>query len=281
MASRILISADMEGATATATVADVTPGTTAYTGTLALWTQEINTVAESLFDSGVTDVIVTDAHDSGSNLQLAHLDPRISLVHGRSRTFGMMEGIDTRIDGVVFLGYHGAAGSSGVLSHSFISAGIHELKVDGEPAGEGTVNAVLARYFQAPIIMVTGDDAAAAEAERYAPEAERVVVKQALSRYCAATRPVEWVRSALAASAAVAMHRLEGGARETSAPPTSVCLEVEFSSEACALAASAVPGARLVGGRHITFCHTDIPTWYRAVGAMWTLARASQDWPYG
>jgi D-amino peptidase len=281
LAPRILISADMEGTLATATAADVTLGTAAYSDARALWTEEVNIVAGSLFEWGAEDVVVTDAHDTGSNFQLTNLDPRVSLVHGRSRKFGMMEGIDDHVAAVVFLGYHGAPGSSGILSHAFISAGIHALMVDGEPAGEGTINAVLARHFQSRVIMVTGDDAAAAEAERYAPEAERVVVKQALSRYCAATRPMQWVRSELAAAAARAMQRLDVESQETPAVPTALCLDVEFSTEACALAASAVPGARLIGTRHITFCHTDIPVWYRAIGAMWTLARAAQDQPYG
>lgn len=280
MALRILISADMEGALATAAAAGVIPGSPAYASALSAWTREINAVAALLSDLGA-EVVVADAHDSGSNLEVGELDPRVSLVHGRGRKFGMMDGIEENIDAVVFLGYHGAPGSSGVLSHAFLGSGIHDLKVNGETAGEGTMNALLAQHFGAPVILVTGDDVAVAEAQRYAPNAETVVVKKALSRSSALTRPSSDVLAELSTAAERALRRFREGSITLAAPPSSVCLDVEFSSPGSALAVSAIPGTKCCGTRRISFCQSDIPIWYRAAGAMWTLARVSQEQVYG
>jgi D-amino peptidase len=270
----------MEGVGGAASPVDVLEGATSYDAVRVLWMAEVNAVAEALFESGAAEVVVTDAHGSGHNLHLDGLDPRIALIHGRSRTFGMLEGIDGDVDAVVFLGYHGTAGSGGVLSHAFMPVGIHSLLLDDEPAGEGSVNAVLARYFGVPIVMVTGDDVACTEAARYAPEAPRVAVKQALSRYCSRNRPRGVVDAELRAAATAAVR----GAQEWAAPPPiakAPTLEVEFSTESCALAVSAIPGVVRAGQRSVFYKHDDVPTWYRAVGAMWTLARAAQDPSYG
>ena len=277
---RILISADMEGTLAAAAAGSVTPGSSAYASARSTWTREVNAVAGSLLDVGA-EVVVSDAHDGGSNFEVEELDPRVSLVHGRGRKFGMMDGIEENIDAVVFLGYHGAPGSSGVLSHAFLGSGIHELKVNGEAAGEGTMNALLARHFGAPVILVTGDDVAVAEAECYAPDAETVVVKKALSRSSALTRPASYVLAELTQAAERALRRFKEGGITVIAPPASVRLDVEFSSPGSALAVSAIPGTERGGTRHISFCHSDIPVWYRTAGAMWTLARVSQEQVYG
>lgn len=280
MSLKILISADMEGSRAAATPPDVIAGTFEYEQIRRSWTAEVNLVAISLFDAGATDVIVTDAHGTGHNLEVDALDPRASLIRGRSRRFGMMEGIDGGVDATVFLGYHAGAGSSGVLSHAYMAGGIHRLVVNGKPAGEGTLNAMLAEYFAVPVILVSGDESACQEAEGYAPAAQRVVVKDSLSRYCARARPKASVDDELAAAAHRAVDQLPSRPQGRVSHKHLV-IEVEFNAEGCALAASAVPGTIRQGPRTVTYSNDDVAAWYRAIGAMWTLARAAQDPTYG
>jgi D-amino peptidase len=280
----ILISADMEGATGVATPEDVVPGTGAWAGARDCWTDDINAVVGALLEHGADDVIVTDAHGSGSNLETGRIDPRAALVRGRPRRFGMLEGIDGGVHGVVFLGYHGMAGSGGVLSHAFMTAGIHTLRVNGEPAGEGTINAHLAAFFTVPILLVSGDEAACEEAASYAPGAELVITKRALTRFAARLRPATEVRQDLATAAGRALQRLErgqAGAAGTVSPAGELCAEIEFSSENCALAASAIPGVRLTGPRSVSYSSSDAATWYRCLGAIWTLARSALGASYG
>ncbi|HTW05363.1 MAG TPA: M55 family metallopeptidase [Streptosporangiaceae bacterium] len=275
----ILISADMEGATGVATPEDVVPGSGSWAAARDCWTDDVNAVIAALLEHGADEVLVTDAHGSGSNLEPNRIDPRAGLIRGRPRRFGMVEGIDGGVHGVVFLGYHGTVGSGGVLSHAFMPAGIHTLRVNGQPAGEGTVNAHLAAFFGVPVLIVSGDEQACEEAVFYAPSAEHVVTKRALTRFTARLRPAAAVRHDLAAAAGRAVQRLGAaggpGAAGLARATGELCAEIEFSSENCAVAASAIPGVRMTGSRSVSYSSADPPAWYRCLGAIWTLARSA------
>jgi D-amino peptidase len=277
----ILISADMEGATGVARPEDVTPASPYFARARECWVADLNAVVAGLFAHGAGEVVVTDAHGNASNLEQSLIDPRAGLIRGTPRRFGMLEGIDSGVDGVVFLAYHGAPGSGGVLSHAYMAAGIHAIHVGGEPAGEGTINAHLAAAFGVPVLLVTGDRAACAEASRYAPEAELVQTKEAISRFSARLRPVEAVRRDLAAAAERAMKRLSASPPVVPDPGRELTAEIEFSSENTALVATAIPGVRSTGSRTVCFAAADVPAWYRCLGAIWTLARSSREARYG
>jgi D-amino peptidase len=276
-----MISADMEGAVGAATPDDVTPGSTSWAGLSKCWIDDVNGVVTALLDSGAGEVVVTDAHGSGASLDPAQIDPRAAIIRGAPRRFGMLEGIDGGIDAVVFLGYHGAAGSGGVLSHAFMASGIHTLRVNGQIAGEGTTNAHLARFFGVPVLLVSGDEMACEEARRYAPHAQRVMTKQAQARFTARLRPAAAVRQELAVAVQTAMRRLADGSLAVQAPDQELCAEIEFSTENCALAATAIPGVQTTGLRSVSYTSSDVPQWYRCLGAIWTLARSAQGAVYG
>jgi D-amino peptidase len=283
MHTTVLISADMEGATGSSVPDDVIPGAAGWDRARECWMQDVNTVIDALFASGADEVLVTDAHATGSGLEPAKIDSRAGLIRGRPRRFGMLEGVDGGVQGVVFLGYHGTAGSGGVLSHPYLAAGIHALRVNGEPAGEGTINAHLAGWFGVPVILVSGDDAACEEASRYASEAARVSTKQALNRFAARHRPAAAVHRDLAAAAAAALEMLRGRGFPDPRPAagTEMAAEIEFSSENCALAATAIPGVQQTGFRSVSYASSDIAGWYRCLGAIWTIASSARDGTYG
>lgn len=273
----------MEGATGAAVPDDVIPGSPGWAEALTCWTHDVNTVIEALFAGGADEVVVTDAHASGSGLEPSKIDPRAGIIRGRPRRFGMMEGIDGRVDGVVFLGYHGTVGSQGVLGHAFMPTGIHALRVNGEPAGEGTINARLAGWFGVPVLLVSGDETACEEASGYAPDAQRVRTKQAITRFTAWHRPAEAVRIDLAAATKTALEMLADGALQAVRPTSGSQLsaDIEFSSENCALAVTAIPDVRQTGPRSISYTSPDVAGWYRCLGAIWTIARSARDASYG
>jgi D-amino peptidase len=279
----VLISADMEGATGAAVPEDVIPGASGWVEARNCWTADINAVIETLFANGADEVLVTDAHASGSGLEPSKIDPRAGLIRGRPRRFGMMEGIDGRVHGTIFLGYHGTVGSQGVLGHAFMPSGIHALLVNGQPAGEGTINAHLASWFGVPVLLVSGDEAACKEACRYAPEAPTVATKAALTRFTAQLRPASAVHHDLTEATGTALKMLTDGALRTPAVEagTQVTAEIEFSSENCAVAATAIPGVEQTGSRSVSYTCSDVARWYRCLGAIWTIARSARDASYG
>jgi D-aminopeptidase len=82
----------------------------------------------------VTEVTVNEAHSTMRNVLIEELDPRVRLLTGNHKPFGMMEGIQRRPDLVAFVGYHAGPGESGVLSHTFVAAAVFE--VDAQRAAD-------------------------------------------------------------------------------------------------------------------------------------------------
>ena len=96
-----------------------------------MFTGDVNACVRGLVAGGATDVLVNEAHDSQRNLLLEELDERARMLTGRHKPLSMMQGIDSGVDGVVFLGYHAGAGAEGVLAHTYLANSITGVWLDG------------------------------------------------------------------------------------------------------------------------------------------------------
>ncbi|HEY6740197.1 MAG TPA: M55 family metallopeptidase [Actinopolymorphaceae bacterium] len=121
---RVLISVDMEGVAGVVDPADVTPGQPEYERNRELMTDEANAaIAGVLAYTMDAQILVADAHANFRNLLPSRLGQEARLVRGKPRAFGMLAGIESNVDAVVFVGYHGKAGTPGsVLAHTMSSA---------------------------------------------------------------------------------------------------------------------------------------------------------------
>jgi D-amino peptidase len=274
---RILVSADMEGATGVTCGADVVPGTEQWQRFRRLFTGDVNACAAGLFDGGATDVLVNEAHSSQRNLLLEDLDERCRMLTGRHKPLSMMQGVDSGVDGVVFLGYHAGAGARGVLAHTYLENSIVGVWLDGVAAGEGTLNAALAAEHGVPVLLVSGDDLACADAELYAPDAVRVAVKEHVSRYAAICLPPARTAGLLAVGARAAMAKAGrragavGGHR----------IEVEFDAAHLADAAAVVPTVELVDVRRISFEAASMTAAMKAFKTVTAIAAGAAEGIYG
>lgn len=107
---KILVSADMEGATGVTWPADVLPGTPQWERCRSLFTSDVNAAALGFFDGGADEVLVNEAHWTMRNLLLERLDERVQMLTGRHKSLSMVEGIQHGdVDGVAFVGYHTGA----------------------------------------------------------------------------------------------------------------------------------------------------------------------------
>ncbi|ACU37361.1 M55 family metallopeptidase [Actinosynnema pretiosum subsp. pretiosum] len=274
---RVLISADMEGATGVTCTADVVPQTEQWQRFRRMFTDDVNACAAGLFDGGADGVLVNEAHSSQRNLLLEALDPRARMLTGRHKPLSMMQGVDGDVDGVVFLGYHAGAGQEGVLAHTYLENSITGVWLDGAPASEGRLNAALAAEHGVPVLLVTGDDRACADAADYAPGAELVAVKECVSRYAAICAPPA-VTSALITEAARLSAARAGRFEGVVAAHR---IEVEFDATHLAAAAAVVPTVELLSPLRVGFDAATMTSAMRAFKVVTTIAAAAVEGIYG
>ncbi|GHF52408.1 D-amino peptidase [Amycolatopsis bartoniae] len=274
---RILISADMEGATGVTWTDDVVPGTEQWQRFRRLFTGDVNATVAGLHEGGATDVLVNEAHSSQRNLLLEDLDVRARMLTGRHKPLSMMQGIDSGVDGVVFLGYHAGAGADGVLSHTYLENQITGVWLDGVPASEGRLNAALAAEYGVPVLMVTGDDKTCDDARDYAPEALGVAVKECVSRYAAICTPPQRTATALRVAAERAMTR--AGHAEPERRPHRI--EVEFDASHLAQATAVVPTVERTGVRKVGFEAADMTEAMKAFKVVTAIAAGAVQGIYG
>ena len=114
-----------------------------------------------------------DSHGGMRNVRVEQLLPPARLISHNSKPFGMMQGICGDFDAVFFIGCHARAGNpEGLMAHTGSGAKIREIRVDGEPAGEGDMNASLAAHHGVPVVLATGDEAFAQELGERLPDTE-------------------------------------------------------------------------------------------------------------
>lgn len=75
-------------------------------------------------------------------------------------------------EALILLGYHAMSLTpGGVLAHSYSSAAIQRMRLNGREVGEIGVDAAIAGEHGVPVVMVSGDDKTIAEAKVWAPDA--------------------------------------------------------------------------------------------------------------
>ncbi|MEU3270082.1 M55 family metallopeptidase [Saccharomonospora sp. NPDC006951] len=274
---RIMISADMEGATGVTWTDDVVPGTEQWQRFRRLFTGDVNATISGLAEAGIDDVLVNEAHSSQRNLLLEDLDPRARMLTGRHKPLSMMEGIDSGVDGVVFLGYHAGAGCDGVLSHTYLPNQITGVWLDGVLASEGRLNAALAAEYGVPVLMVSGDDKTCEDAQDYAPGAALVAVKECVSRYAAVCLPPSVAYARLSEAATTGMRQ----AGRRSPVTRKHRIEVEFDASHLAQAAAVIPTVGQTGVRSVGFDAPDMTEAMKAFKIVTAIADGAVQGKYG
>ncbi|WDT91368.1 M55 family metallopeptidase [Streptomyces sp. SCSIO-PteL053] len=284
---KALISVDMEGISGIVHFSETNPERYDYQRGRELMTAEANAVIAGVLDAEPTaDVLVADAHGTFRNLLPEQLDRRARLVRGKPRALNMLAGLDEETDAALFVGYHVRAGEGpGVLAHT-MNGEILDVRVTGRAQGEGArgtghapgedvqvtgrslgeigLNAAMAGHLGVPVVLLSGDDAACAEAAALIPEAVTVSVKEALGMAAAVTLHPEEARDRLRRAAADAV------SRRTEIPPLAFTgpldVEVDLAGAHTVDLAALVPGVTRTGGaRTVAFTAPDYATAYRLI----------------
>jgi len=255
---KIFVSVDMEGIGGVVTDQQLGPTGFEYAAAREWMTQEANSAIAAAREAGATEFVVADSHGSMQNLLPDKLPPDVQIVRGTPRPLGMMQGLDASFDGVIFVGYHAStANPSGVRAHSFSSANLADVKLNGTSVSEGGWNAAVAAHFGVPVLAVSGDEAAVAEVKAQAPGAEGAVVKWPYAFHSARTLTPTGARAAIEVAVRAGMAR-----RGTSSLPrvaTPVRVEVRFKSYRPAELLSWLPGAVRVDAHAVAYTVKDMP----------------------
>jgi D-amino peptidase len=132
---KVFISADMEGVAGVVASNQTGREGHDYGHFRGLMTAEVNAAIAAAFEAGASEVVVTDAHGSGTNLLPGVLDPRAVLVSGFPMPGGMVTGLDETFDAAMLIGVH-AHGSTAnaVLAHTYIDA-LKHVRLNGVEVG--------------------------------------------------------------------------------------------------------------------------------------------------
>jgi D-amino peptidase len=185
---KVYISVDMEGITGVVTNEQLGPAGFEYQRARQFMTDELNAAIQGARDAGATQILVSDSHGNGQNLLIDQLPNDVRIVRSWPRPLMMMEGIDSTFAAALFIGYHASSANvRGVRAHTVSSANLTGIALNGIQMPEGGINAAIAGHFGVPIVMLSGDDATAAEVSRIVGPIETAVVKRALSFHAAET----------------------------------------------------------------------------------------------
>lgn len=185
---KVYISVDMEGVVGTVTGDQLGPGGFEYQRYREFMTREALAAVQAAKEAGATEIVISDSHGNGENLLIEMFPPDVRIIRSWPRRLGMMGGIDATFDAVLFIGYHASTDNpAGVRAHTFSSARLTHVSVNGTPFTEGAWNAAIAGHFGVPVVMISGDDAACAEVSKVIGNLETAVVKQSLGFHSAKT----------------------------------------------------------------------------------------------
>ena len=281
---KVFISIDLEGISGVCRDEQTTHGSEAWRTACELMRADLDAALEGCLAGGADEIVVSDAHDQGDNLDTNGLPAHVSLISGASWGLSMMEGIDTDCAAAMLVGYHARAGTAAaVLDHTFMDQ-IYEVAVQDSdawaPVGELALSAAVAGAFGVPTVFVSGDDKLAAEAQALLPGVRTAVTKQGIGRHSARLLAPDVAQAAITAGAREALERLHTGggeARPQVLDWSGRALRVTFSLTHLCDAAAACPGVRRLDGRTLEIPAAqggDFADVYRAFVAMAALASA-------
>lgn len=226
-----------------------------------LLTGEINAAVDGFLAGGAGEVIVWDGHDGSQTLSTLTIHPRARLVMGSLPASMLM---DRHFSAVAYVGQHSKANvRGGIMAHSYSSLGIQNMLLNGKPVGEIDVIAAMAGHFGTPVIMLSGDQAAANELREIVPQAELAVVKEGIGRY-----------TCISLSAPAARDTIREAARRSVAKiatikpytvPGPITLQIEYTTRnSLPPDAESRPNAEVLDDRTIRYRGKDILEAWRA-----------------
>lgn len=185
---KVYISVDMEGVVGTVTGDQLGPAGFEYGRFREFMTREALAAVTAAKEMGATEILVADSHGNGENLLIEMFPPDVRIIRSWPRRLHMLAGIDETFDAAIFIGYHASTNNPrGVRAHTFSSARLTRVALNGKEVTEGAWGAAIAGHFKVPVMMISGDDAAIEEVRALVGPIEAAETKKTLGFHSANT----------------------------------------------------------------------------------------------
>jgi D-amino peptidase len=255
---KVHISVDMEGIAGVVTGDQLGPQGFEYGRFREFMTREALAAVTAAKESGATEIVVADAHGNGENLLVEQFPPDVKIVRSWPRRLQMMGGIDQSFDAAIFIGYHASTSNpTGVRAHTFSSATLTRVTLNGVDMSEGSWNAAIAGHFNVPVVMVSGDDAAIAEVRKIAGPMEAVESKKTLGFHSALTLTPAAVQAQIGPAVKAGLSRRT--ALTPYRPQGAIVVEVTFKHYLPAEVLSYLPMFERSSAHSVRFRAKDMP----------------------
>ena len=259
---KVYISADIEGVTGVTFWDETTCGKPGYEAARQQMTAEVCAACEGALAAGATEIVIQDAHDGADNLIASLLPKEAQLIRGWSGgPMSMMQELDETFGAAMMIGYHGRSqGGASPLEHTYTGRAT-QIRLNGQPVAEFTINAYAAAHVGVPCVLVTGDAGVCAEAETLIPSIAAVPVKRGIGASTLSIHPhvaIERIRDAAKTGFA------ERRASCTLAVPNHTVFEIDFRHHAPAYRASFYPNAELITPVTVRYESDDLYEAFRA-----------------
>jgi D-amino peptidase len=190
-----------------------------------LLTGEVNAAAEGLFEAGVEEVLINDAHGAGRTILPEELIPGVKIGRGKDRPSWLI-GISRDFDALVQVGMHAMGGTpNACLAHSMSRGVIY--RVNGRETGEMGMAAYLAGELGIPWVFTSGDSHACTESQDWVEGIVTAPVKEGLSEVSAIhLSPVD-ARALIRKQIQVSVDKAESFSPLTTEKPVTMEIEKE------------------------------------------------------
>ena len=259
---KVFISVDMEGIAGVVIPEETSRSGQDYGYFRTIMTKETNAAIEGALAAGATKIVVRDSHGSARNILPELLNRNALLLRSWSGGhLSMMEGIDETFDAVIFIGYHAKAGTANAIIDHTSSGNVTNVEINGISMPEAGYNALMAGYYDVPVVFVAGDKAITEQAKERFGEVETVAVKKGIGAASLGLHP-EVAREKIRAGVEHALRNLDNyQPYKLSAPYT---LVLTMKSEAVVFNGASYPGAERTGDWELTFTSDDLMEVMRA-----------------
>ena len=271
---KLFISVDLEGIGGVGSPLMTSSGGKDYGTSRRYLTEEVNSVVAAIFEHVPSaDILVNDSHGDHQNVLHGELDPRVSYIQGSIKPLGMVQGLDSSFDGAIFIGYHAKAGDpDGFLAHTG-SGSVKGLWLNDVEVGEGGMNAAFAGSLGVPVILVSGDSAAAAELGQLLGS-ETVTTKTAETPSSARLLHPDVVRVMLRETTKTALDRLRSDGFSPLAIGSPVEIRMRFASTTHVDVLQSIPGMSKVDGYTVRYTARSMDEAYRLIRLMYRFVSA-------